>query len=91
MESYSIALRQNVIVCCRRHWSGDCKWSSGDALLNLQEIRQDIRELRSEASDFHEEVHTEFSDMRKDMVQQLGELRQDIRQISGAVLVVSGR
>ena len=62
---------------------------------------QEIRELRSEASDFRKEVNAEFGDLRKevhaefresrkDMVQQLGELRQDMRHGMMAMLGFTG-
>ena len=69
--------------------------------MDVQEIRQDIRELRSEASDFRKEVnaelsdfrkevHAEFRESRKDMAQQHGELRQDMRHGMMAMLGFSG-
>ena len=65
--------------------------------MDVQEVRQDIRELRSEASDFRKEMAQQFSevrreagDFRKEMAQHLGELRQDIRHSLMAMLGFSG-
>ena len=58
--------------------------------MDVQEIRQDIRELRSEARDSRKEVLAEFRESRKDLAQQLGELRQDMRHGMMAMLGFTG-